>query len=262
MPFFEALGMALSTYSILPMPPLHWRAETLRWTLCFFPVVGLLCGGVLLLWWGLTALLDVGTLLFAAGAVGLPLLLTGGIHMDGFMDTVDALASHQTRERKLDILKDPHCGAFAVLFCGVDLLSAVGCYAELAPGLTLRSTTALALLFPLSRALSALCAVTLPPARPNGMLRAMTGSANRQADRQANRITAGSMGGLAVLLGGGMVALTPGPGAAALLAALLTVLWYRRLARHHFGGVTGDTAGFFLTVCELTTLLGFCLGSA
>lgn len=45
----------------------------------------------------------------------LPILLTGGIHMDGFMDTMDALHSYQDRERKLEILKDSHVGAFACL---------------------------------------------------------------------------------------------------------------------------------------------------
>lgn len=252
MRFLEALGMALSTYSILPVPQFRWREETLRWTLCFFPVVGLFCGGVLLLWWELSGLLRVGALLFAVGAVGLPLLLTGGIHMDGFMDTVDALASHQTRERKLDILKDPHCGAFAVLFCGVYLLFAVGLMAECYPSLTLPRTIALALLFVLSRALSAVCAVTLPPARPGGMLRAMTG--------QGRRVVAGSMVVLALLVAGGVVALAPVPGGVALALAVLTLLWYRRVVQRHFGGVTGDTAGFFLQTCELMLILGFWLG--
>ena len=68
--------------------------------------------------------------LFAAAAACLPLLITGGIHMDGFMDTVDALASHQSRERKLEILKDSACGAFAVLYCGVYLLLSFALYYE------------------------------------------------------------------------------------------------------------------------------------
>jgi adenosylcobinamide-GDP ribazoletransferase len=43
-----------------------------------------------------------------------PIIITGGIHMDGFLDTQDALSSYQPRERRLEILKDSHAGAFAI----------------------------------------------------------------------------------------------------------------------------------------------------
>lgn len=45
----------------------------------------------------------------------MPVWVTGGIHLDGYADTCDALASYGDREKKLEILKDPHCGAFAVI---------------------------------------------------------------------------------------------------------------------------------------------------
>ena len=89
---------------------------------------------------------------FAAAAACLPLLITGGIHMDGFMDTVDALASHQSRERKLEILKDSACGAFAVLYCGVYLLLSFALYYE---GYAAGWIYAFAPAFVLSRCLSA-----------------------------------------------------------------------------------------------------------
>ncbi len=45
----------------------------------------------------------------------IPVWITGGIHLDGYADTCDALSSYGDREKKLEILKDPHCGAFAVI---------------------------------------------------------------------------------------------------------------------------------------------------
>ena len=50
-------------------------------------------------------------------AVLIPVLVTGGIHLDGLLDTADALSSWQTRERRLEILKDSHAGAFAIIVC-------------------------------------------------------------------------------------------------------------------------------------------------
>ena len=56
-----------------------------------------------------------------------PIIITGGIHMDGFLDTQDALGSYQPRERRLEILKDSHAGAFAIISCAVYLMMYVAC---------------------------------------------------------------------------------------------------------------------------------------
>lgn len=45
----------------------------------------------------------------------IPIFITGGIHLDGFLDTQDALSSYQPMERRLEILKDSHAGAFAII---------------------------------------------------------------------------------------------------------------------------------------------------
>ena len=248
----ETLLVALSTYSALPVPQFEWNEKNMRYAICCFPAVGLLCGGALLLWNGLCVMLRADAVLFAAVAVCLPLLITGGIHMDGFMDTVDALASHQSRERKLEIMKDSACGAFAVLYCGMYLLLQFGLFHAVYEN---GCAAAFAPVYVLSRALSALCAVTMPNARKAGMLCAFTENA------QKNR-AAGAMIVLALLAVGGMVWLHPALGAGMSLCGVLALLWYRRMAVKQFGGVTGDTSGFFLQVCELTALLGLWLGSA
>ncbi len=50
-------------------------------------------------------------MLRASVAVLIPVLVTGGIHLDGLLDTADALSSWQTRERRLEILKDSPRGS-------------------------------------------------------------------------------------------------------------------------------------------------------
>ncbi|MEG1579465.1 MAG: adenosylcobinamide-GDP ribazoletransferase, partial [Oscillospiraceae bacterium] len=84
------------------------------WALCWFPLIGGVIGGGLLLWFWLTATLHFGPLFRGIGALLLPIALSGAIHLDGFCDTADALGSHQTVERKLEILQDSHTGAFAI----------------------------------------------------------------------------------------------------------------------------------------------------
>ena len=62
-----------------------------------------------------------------------------------------------------------------------------------------------------------------------------------------------------LLAGGGMVALSPVSGGAALAAALACLGYYRWMAYRQFGGVTGDLAGFFLQLCELSVALAAAL---
>ena len=246
MVFFKTLLVAISTYSAVPVPQFEWDDKYMRYAICCFPAVGLFCGGGLLLWNWICRLLAVGPVLFAAVAVCLPLLITGGIHMDGYMDTVDALASHQSRERKLEILKDSTCGAFAVLYCGIYLLISFGLFhAVYEQGLA--GHLAAAYLF--SRCLSALCAVTMPNARRAGMLCAFTEHVHKRT-----AVTAVSV--LLVLTGGLLLWQAP----VGFILAAVWCLWYRKLAMKQFGGATGDTAGFFLQICELSALLGLWIG--
>lgn len=246
----ETLLVAVSAYSALPVPQFSWNEKNMRYAICCFPVVGLLCGGALLLWNWVCRSLQVSAILFAAVAACLPLLITGGIHMDGYMDTVDALASHQTRERKLEIMKDSACGAFAVLYCGVYLLLHFGLVSAVYEA---GNVAAYAPVYVLSRSLSALCAMTIPNARKAGMLCAFT------ENTQKNRAVA-AMVPVAVLAAAGLVLLDVVCGLLAVMGSILAALCYRRMAMKQFGGATGDTAGFFLQVCELAALAGVWVG--
>jgi len=244
MTFFKTLAVAFSTYSALPMPQFPWEEQNMRYAICAFPLVGVVCGAALALWSWLCTFLGIGNVLFAAVAACLPLLITGGIHMDGFMDTVDALASRQSRERMLEIMKDSACGAFAAIYCGIYLLLSFGLYHEIGP-----AAWSGGLLFVLSRCLSGLCAITMPNARKSGMLQAFTEQVHK---KRAITLLLISL----ILTAAAMVFFVP----VSLGLGLLTFLWYRRFAMKQFGGVTGDTAGFFLQVCELVMLFGLWLG--
>lgn len=246
----KSLFAAISTYSVIPVPQFEWDRENTRYALCFFPVVGLF---IAILLAGLDYAcrwFNVGVLLFAALACCLPVLVTGGIHMDGFIDTVDALASHQDRERKLEIMKDHHCGAFAVIYCVVYFVLYFGLLSELygreliwplCPG------------YVLSRALSGLCAVKLPKARKEGMLAAAAAGVK-------NRPASLCLGTIVVLAGIAMLALHVFAALAVTLALGLWLAGYRRMCLKQFGGVTGDTAGFFLQVSELLIAFAVFMG--
>lgn len=247
---FKPIWIALSTYSVIPTPQFEWEENNIKSSLCFLPVVGVFCGIAEAVWYALCVKAGISAVLFAAVAVCIPLLLTGGIHMDGFMDTVDAVAYHQSKERKLEILKDPHCGAFAIMYCGVYFILSFALAYELY-GIRLYSLVCLG--FVLSRALSVVCAVNIPGARKDGMLAATVHKVRR-------RPATAAMLCVAVLSCGIMIRISPLPGIAATVLPCVLLWLYRRLVMRQFGGVTGDTTGFFLQMCELMVLLGCWLG--
>lgn len=110
---------ALIFYTICPLPQ-HWQLEftrIARWS----PLIGLLIGGLLGLGDLGLASLGVPILTRSALVVGIWLLLTGGLHLDGAIDTADGLAVLDP-QRRLQVMSDSVTGAFGVMAAIVILL--------------------------------------------------------------------------------------------------------------------------------------------
>ena len=241
MRLMDAFVIAFSTYSRIPMPRAAWSEESRRYAMCFFPLVGALVGLLLWGWLALCDALGVGPVLRGAAGALIPLLVTGGIHMDGLMDVSDALASWQPPERRLEILKDSHTGAFAVMACAGYLLLTAGLLSE-ADAVAGRL---LAPCFVFSRAMSAAALSVMRSARPGGMLDGFARAAHRRAVCLSSGTYAVLCIGLWLVLGGTVLT------AACLLAAALCALGFARMAQRQFGGITGDLAGWLVQIAEL-----------
>lgn len=242
--FWETILVAFSMFSRVPSKHVEWNEKNQKYSLLAFPLVGVLIGGLWLLVLWLCDSYGLPSLLTAAFLTALPLLVTGGIHMDGYADTVDALSSHQPPERKQEILKDPHAGAFAIMHIAVYYVVWFAAAAVLAEkGLSLT----IPLSFVLSRALSALAVAMFPLAKNTGLVHAFAESADKKRVKTWSIV-------FAVLLSAGII-LTNFYGFAALVAAALTFLWFRHVADKEFGGLSGDLSGWFVSKCELYMLV-------
>ena len=245
LPLAKACIGAFAMFSRIPMPQIAWDSETQAYLLCAFPLVGLVIGALELLWLYLMSLLDCGPLLTAAGLTLVPLAITGGIHLDGFCDTLDALACHGSPEQRRQILKDPHAGAFAIIGAGMYLLAYTACGSELP-----RTGTApwlLALSFPLSRSLSGFISLSYPQDSGQGLLYGF----RTAAKARPARIILSLWGALTA---GSMLLLSPLQGGLMLLSAFLALVGLLRVAKHHFQGISGDLSGWFLQCAELSML--------
>ena len=237
----ETVAVAFSMFSAIPMPQFAWNARNMKYSLCAFPLVGAVIALSLWGWELLCARLALPALLRGAILCLLPVLITGGIHLDGYADTCDALSSHSSIEKRQEILKDPHLGAFAAIRLCVYFIADFALWT---------STKTLCLpvllgLFCLSRALSGL-ALTLFPLRPgSGLARSFA----ETADKKRVRALLAALSLLLALL------LLLSRAGETVFAAALVFLYYRRMCAKDFGGLSGDLAGWFLQTAELWMLL-------
>ena len=242
----RSLFLAVSCFSKIPMPQLSWRDDGMRYMMCFFPVVGVAVGLLLALWWWICDALSFGDVLRAVGLTLIPVLVTGGIHLDGFCDVVDALSSHAEPERRRQILKDPHVGAFAVIGVAAYLLGYFGFATELPDSWS--ALIVLALCAVISRCASGIATVAFSQNSSNGMLAQF----NESAD--TTRALIALIVELVVASALDIVACVP-LGIAAVAACLICLAILPAFAKRQFGGMSGDVAGFFLQAAELFMLI-------
>ena len=249
--FFETIAVALAMFSAVPVPQPVWSGKNMRYALCAFPLVGAVCAAGWWAWMVICRLLRIPALLQAGGLCILPVLVTGGIHLDGYADTCDALASCADMAKKQQILKDPHCGAFAAIrLCTYFIAYFALCTALPADRQTL---TCMGIAFVLERVVSGFAVAAFPLAKDTGLAHTFAAGADRSRAKGMLLICAAVFSALLLWQGGRT--------GAAMLLALLLVLWrYYRVAMKQFGGISGDLAGWFLQKAELWMLaaLVFC----
>lgn len=245
---WTAVVSAFSTFSVLPTPRIEWNEYALKNVLAALPLVGVVIGSFLCLYYWLSTVLQLPAILSAVAFTILPIALSGGIHMDGYADMTDALSSHAAPEKKRAILKDPHCGAFAVIAVGCYLLLYFGFSAALP--LDWKTIGLLGITHVLSRAVGSLLSL-LPSANADGMQRAFRDSASK-----------GSVWVLilwVVLALSGAAVLSPLSAGGMLLAGGLVFLYIRHTAKKQFGGMSGDLAGAGITLSAIAKVLALVL---
>lgn len=239
----RSLRIAFGLMTTLPVKlPSDWSAGDSGRAAVWYPLVGLVIGALTWLAW------KGGAFLFPPLATGITTLiiwvaLTGGLHLDGLADCCDGLFASVTPERRLEIMKDPHVGAFGV----IGLILILFLKAAALTSLTNVSSFGILLAASLAR-WCILPAGLLPLARPSGM-----GSDFAAGFQRSFMVWSAILPlTLALLLGlRGILSSVAGLGAAAV------VLW---LAKSRIGGVTGDVFGMVVEIVEATVLLTFIIG--
>ena len=249
----RSLIIALSMFTSIPMPSIEWKKENMRLIFCWFPIIGAILGLLEYLWYIAARHFSLGVFIYSSVAAVLPVLLTGGIHTDGFMDTCDALSSHGSKEKMQEILADPHTGAFAIIYTLVYFILYFGALTRLYEDS--RGVLCLCCSYVFVRAMAVVFLMSTKFSKDEGLLYTL-------AEHNATVVTSiltvvWVMGSLSAMEYSYIV-----PALMAMVAVIIFMLAFKKVTLNKFGGVSGDLAGFFICVSELICLLAIALGGA
>jgi len=242
MDFLKSIIISFSFFTTIPMPMIEWTDKRMKYVPLLLPLVGLAIGGLAFGLLKLLLALNTGSLI---GAVILGIFfiaITGGVHMDGLMDSADAYFSRREKERKLEIMKDSRVGAFAVIiFVVVILLKTAFFYEILESG---KEFAVLLLLIPvISRCLQPSMLYFFPYAKEEGLAK-MYGGELKKIHGVIPLVIMSVASAVMIFTHGVSALYIPG------IAAAYYCFYYLS-AKKNFGGITGDLLGAFLEVAEM-----------
>lgn len=245
--------VAFSLYSKIPVPIFEWKEDDMKHNLVFLPWIGALIGGIIASLSLVFRLLELPELCKGALYSLVPLFVTGGFHLDGFMDVQDALKSYKPKEEKLKILKDPHIGAFSVIKLLEFAIIWAAAMSVLLKADDKNAVYVFAAIFFEARAAAGILSLTLKHAKKDGML-------NMETEKMGRRDLAFLI--MEAALGAAlMIYLKPLTAAIAIAGLLIFCLYYKQLCYKELGGVTGDTSGYFITAAEEIMLVLIAVGT-
>ncbi|NDL68352.1 adenosylcobinamide-GDP ribazoletransferase [Anaerotalea alkaliphila] len=242
----NAIVVAFSMYSKIPMPRAEWSEKNMRYAFVFFPFVGAIISVMLFGLFYIGDFYRFHPVFFGVMCVSVNVAVTGGIHIDGFCDVTDALSSRQGKEEKLRIMKDPNVGAFAVIYTGLLLLVQFGAYVQVFAAH--RYLGALLLGFVVSRAMSGLSILLFPCAKSSGLAATFANGANKT-------IVKAVLVCMLIVLFAAIIVMYHLFGVILFLFAIMMFSWFYFFTKREFGGITGDLAGCFLNLFETAILI-------
>lgn len=245
--YIRACMMSFTMFCAIPCPFHKWDDEARPLMTLFLPVVGVWIGLLWALLAFLTGLVSWNPLIRGALLCIYPFLVTGFMHMDGFMDVTDAVKSWRDLEERRRILKDPHSGSFAVIACVLLILMQFALFAGAKENANLH---ALILIPAASRTIAGLCVTALRPM-----------STSEYAGTYRKGVKKSHIVWFAILLTAVLAAafLLLGKYGLAPLAVVGGYLLAMRRAFRSLDGMSGDISGYALTFGELCGIAVYAL---
>lgn len=260
--------MAWGMFCWIPCPYKKWREEDRLAQIGMFPLVGTFIGAIVCLCWWALELAGAGAVLTGAVISGVYFLLTGFIHLDGFMDCSDAIMPrHPDMEQRRRILKDSHSGAFALICLVLMMMIFAGSMVDLAEDFSLKACVLLVLIFTSSRAMSAITVILERPMSTSQY--AGAGAGQQSPGTVKNTIPAFII--LLIVLAAAELIMSGGSPWALIAELYSNIVFVVVVAAagltarndiRKLGGMNGDISGHMITMSEMFGVLALALITA
>jgi len=240
----HAFAMCQSMFCAIPCPWKVWDEQARGKMLLFLPLVGLEIGLIWVILAQICRLLALPALVTGLILAIYPYLVTGFLHLDGFMDVTDAVKSWRDLERRREILKDSHVGSFAVINLVLLVVAQFALFSSAAD-----EADSLILLFvpAVSRCCSALAVTGLKP---------MSTSQYANREKQTSHLIVTALLLCAFVAAGFLLC---GKYGFALLGCLAGYGLALRRGYRSLEGMNGDISGYALTLGELCAVAVYAL---
>ncbi|NLW21913.1 MAG: adenosylcobinamide-GDP ribazoletransferase [Tissierellia bacterium] len=235
-------GFILSIQFLTRLPirkPVYFNDKSLSRSILFFPLVGLVIGGMGGIFYYIFQHINenIGSIFALLSMI----IVTGGLHLDGLSDTCDGFLSYRERDRVLQIMKDSRIGAFGVMAIVLDILLKYILILSLKGNIPL----ILALSWSNSRLVTGYLMSTKKVAKNEGIGYMFYKS------KPQKYVLIGGMGYVIIVLLAGPVYLLP------LLSTFLVGQVMTKITYKKIGGFTGDVYGATIELGEMASLLTF-----
>ena len=238
--------MAWTMFLAIPCPIHKWDEKKKPQMLASLPFIGLIAGGICCGIYAACRALHLGYVGIALSAV-MPWLVTGFMHLDGFLDCSDAVLSFRDHDRKLEILKDSHVGAFALITTAILAIFTFAAWLQIGYGAKL---FAIVLIPAASRAVVSACVLGFKPLSTSSY-------AKTCGDDEHGKAIAFCVVVCAAVIAAGFL-LCALQGIAVAVSAVCTLLTVLKV-RTSLGGMSGDISGCAITVGECCAVLALAI---
>lgn len=245
MNYLYGLLMSWGMFTIIPCPYKGWKEEARGNMLVCLPIVGLVIGCIWYIVFIITGFIP--NFLRAVIVAVVPWLLTGFIHLDGYMDVCDAVMSRRDLETRQKILKDSRVGAFAVICICILMLAQVGSSFSLFEIEDKSNTLGLIFIPVASRLCAAFAVINMKP---------MYTSQYSNLDKKNHYNVVLLIMTLVIIV------LVFGVSVRAGISVISTMIIYWLCAVYGnkmLDGMNGDISGYALTISELAGIIGLIL---
>lgn len=246
--------MAWGSFLWIPCPVKKWDEKARNLMLVAFPWLGIVVGAIELFAFWLLDFLSVSIYISSGLLTIIPFILTGFIHLDGFMDCNDAILSRRELKKRQEILKDSHVGAFAVITTVMLFLMYFSAMlALLNSGFVFEKFIVMIAVYFTSRTCSAFAVMRHKPMKTSQY--ADSSKESKKQILELRIVTSVMVLIYGVLLWFGFLRIISSISIIPLGATVIAHGIATKHGRNQLGGMNGDISGYALTFSELIGLM-------